>query len=87
VEPRIHLDVAGILDDPDGTYARLRRLGQGLFGPDGDLNGLGETLGNMIRQGLGNNNDRPQPPDGAPRPPSPGHDATVDNIMKQLFGR
>jgi AsmA protein len=84
-EPRIHLDVAGILDDPDGTYARLRRLGQGLFGPDGDLNGLGETLGNMIRQGLGNNG-RPQP-DGAPERPSPDRDGSVDTIMKQLFGR
>jgi AsmA protein len=85
-EPRIHLDVAGILDDPDGTYAQLRRLGQGLFGKDGDLNGLGETLGNMIRQGLGNNG-RPQPPDGAPDRPSPDRDTSVDSIMKQLFGR
>ena len=85
-EPHIHLDVAGILDDPDGTYARLRQLGQGLFGPDGDLNGLGETLGNMIRQGLGNSG-RPQPPDGVPERPSPDRDNSVDSIMKQLFGR
>lgn len=81
-EPRIHLDVAGILDDPDGTYARLRRLGQGLFGKDGDLNGLGETLGNMIQQGLG---ARPRPAPDAPQ--RPDNDTSVDTIMKQLFGR
>jgi AsmA protein len=85
-EPRIHLDVAGILDDPDGVYARLRQLGQGLFGPDGELSGLGGTLGDMIRQGLGNNG-RPQPPDSAPDRPAPDRDPTVDSIMKQLFGR
>uniref|UniRef100_Q07T74 AsmA family protein n=1 Tax=Rhodopseudomonas palustris (strain BisA53) TaxID=316055 RepID=Q07T74_RHOP5 len=86
MEPRIHLDVAGILDDPDGVYARLRQLGQGLFGPDGELSGLGGTLGDMIRQGLGNDG-RPQPPDGAPDRPAPDRDPTVDTFMKQLFGR
>jgi AsmA protein len=79
--------MAGILDNPDAAYAKLREMGQGLFGKDGGgLSGLlgglsgggqtggattggaapsggglnellggrlGETLGNLIQQGLG----------------------------------
>jgi AsmA protein len=58
-EPRIYPDVAGILDDPAAAYAKLRELGQGLFGQSGpgssDKSGpnLGETLDTLIRQGLG----------------------------------
>lgn len=88
-EPRIYPDMAGILDNPDAAYAKLKEMGQGLFGKDGgglsgllgglsgggaasagpgtgggapaaggglnDLLGgrLGETLGNLIQQGLG----------------------------------
>jgi AsmA protein len=63
-EPRIYPDVAGILDDPGTAYAKLRELGQGLFGQSGlgsgasgsaDKSGsnLGATLDTLIRQGLG----------------------------------
>ncbi|MDP1583218.1 MAG: AsmA family protein [Bradyrhizobium sp.] len=85
-EPRIYPDMAGVLDNPDAAYAKLREMGQGLFGKDGggldallgglgsgqagsgaagggaapggglnDMLGgkLGETLGNLIQQGLG----------------------------------
>jgi AsmA protein len=89
-EPRIYPDMAGILDNPDAAYAKLKEMGQGLFGKDGgglsgllgglsgggqtgsgaaggttggaqpggglnDMLGgrLGETLGNLIQQGLG----------------------------------
>jgi AsmA protein len=31
--PRIYPDMAGILDNPDAAFAKLRELGQGLFGP------------------------------------------------------
>jgi AsmA protein len=60
-DPRIYPDVAGILDNPDAAYARLRELGKGLFGAgDGNGNGgasdgrakpsapLGGTLGETI---------------------------------------
>ena len=30
--PRIYPDMAGILDNPDAAYAKLRELGAGLFG-------------------------------------------------------
>jgi AsmA protein len=40
-EPHIYPDMAGILDNPDAAYARLKQMGQGLFGPNGPLSGLG----------------------------------------------
>ena len=66
-EPRIYPDMAGILDNPDAAYAKLKEMGKGLFGPgglggsgssDGGLSDplggkLGETLGNLLQQGLG----------------------------------
>ncbi|MDN5000798.1 AsmA family protein [Bradyrhizobium sp. GCM10027634] len=34
-QPRIYPDMAGVLDNPDAAYAKLREMGKGLFGPDG----------------------------------------------------
>jgi AsmA protein len=91
--PKIYPDMQGVLDNPDAAYAKLRQMGQGLFGSAGanlgNLNlggllggltgggnsgannnsggsgngssggnsdqfgGLGQTLGNLIQQGLG----------------------------------
>src|SRR3954468_11197245 len=47
-QPRIFPDMAGMLDNPDAAYAKLRDMGKGLFGPDGA--GLGNILGSF---GLG----------------------------------
>ncbi|MVT76490.1 AsmA family protein [Bradyrhizobium cajani] len=47
-QPRIYPDMAGMLDNPDAAYAKLREMGKGLFGPDGG--GLGNILGSL---GLG----------------------------------
>lgn len=118
-QPRIYPDMAGMLDNPDAAYARLREMGKGLFGPDGaglgnilnsfGLGGaaapgggnaagnanpqtqqpgqgqgqnnllggqLGETIGNLIQQGLssgaGNNGTgRSRSLPGAPTTPAP----------------
>jgi AsmA protein len=95
-QPRIYLDVAGILDNPDAAYAKLRELGKGLFGQGGAGAGggmsdqLGETLGNLLQQGLGNRGaTRPAPgsPQDQLKPPPPGQGSPIDSIMKQLFGR
>jgi AsmA protein len=74
-EPRIYPDVAGILDNPDAAYAKLKEIGKGLFGPGGSGGGssggglsdmlpgtLGETLGKLLQQGLsqGSNQGRNQ---------------------------
>jgi AsmA protein len=111
-EPRIYPDVAGILDNPNAAYDKLKAMGKGLFGTNaapgetggngsndngsGDassdqLGTLGETLGNLIRQGL--NRSRNQPPASTTPPPaSPQTDPApesqpMNDIMKQLFNR
>ena len=44
-EPRIYPDMAGILDNPDAAYAKLKEMGKGLFGKDGG--GLDALLGGL----------------------------------------
>ena len=43
-EPRIYPDMAGILDNPDAAYAKLKEMGKGLFGSGGGLGGLGGLI-------------------------------------------
>lgn len=100
-EPRFYPDVAGILDNPDAAYSRLREMGKGLFGPapdsrggnlGGSLNGsLGDTLGTLIQQGLGAARSTARPgtptPETQPAPPAADGPSPMNDIMKQLFGR
>ena len=44
--PKIYPDMAGILDNPDAAYAKLKQMGQGLFGS------AGANLGNLNLGGL-----------------------------------
>jgi AsmA protein len=106
--PQIYPDVAGILDNPDAAYAKLKEMGSGLFAPgagntangSGNSSGgnsLGDTLGNLIQQGLNaarGNNTSPPPSPNNPAAPNPNDPARqqqdnqpLNNIMKQLFGR
>jgi len=119
-EPRIYPDMAGILDDPDAAYAKLRDMGKGLFGQGGGLAGLsglggdgtssgglannplggklGETLGNLLQQGLGTGRSIPPasppaaaaPPPPAPTvaaPPVPQDSQPMNDVLRQLFNR
>jgi AsmA protein len=105
-EPRIYPDMAGILDNPDAAYAKLKEMGKGLFGPGGGLGGsggngqsdplgkLGETLGNLLQQGLsqGRNVPPPTPPTPAAPPaqndPSQQQDSQpMNDVLRQLFNR
>jgi AsmA protein len=43
--PRIYPDMAGILDNPDAAYAKLKEMGKGLFGSGGGFGGLGGSGG------------------------------------------
>jgi AsmA protein len=61
-EPRIHLDMAGMPDNPDQAYARLKEIGKGLLGPgglggSGDSSsggaGLSDELGSRLGETLG----------------------------------
>ena len=85
--PQIYPDVAGILDNPDAAYAKLKEMGSGLFAPGGSGNNtgagsgntsggnsLGDTLGNLIQQGLNaarGNNASPPPSPNNPSAPNP----------------
>ena len=64
-EPRIYPDVAGVLDNPDAAYAKLKELGKGLFGQgglgelggspgSGSGGGLSDLLGGKLGETLGN---------------------------------
>ncbi len=76
-EPRIYPEMAGILDNPDAAYAKLKEMGKGLFGQGQDASGkdgdskdlggsLGETIGKLLQQGLNQSRSLPTaPPSGA----------------------
>jgi AsmA protein len=131
-EPRIYPDMAGILDNPDAAYAKLKEMGKGLFSGSGGLGGvlsglggsgsgnsagngssgaatdglggrLGETLGNLLQQGLaprrGQNRTLATPPSPTPADPppvqaeheptaeAPQDSAAMNEVLKQLFNR
>jgi AsmA protein len=107
-EPRIYPDVSGILDHPEAAYAKLKEMGKGLFGANGALGGLGgggsgdgsglsdqlgETLGNLLQQGLGQSRNRPASPTPAPSAPAqndppPSQDSQpMNDVLRQLFNR
>jgi AsmA protein len=72
-----------------GTDGALNGLGGSGGSAPGDnpdpLGGqLGETLGNLIRQGLGRGRDHPPAP-GDPDPPPPQDSAPMKDMLKQLF--
>jgi AsmA protein len=97
-EPRIYPEIQGILDNPEAAYAKLKEMGKGLFGGSGLGDGssgaggdgssdplggkLGETLGNLLQQGLqggfgqggrsqGRSIPSPSSPSPDPAPPLP----------------
>jgi AsmA protein len=58
-QPRIYPDMAGILDNPDGAYAKLKEMGKGLFGANGgNLGGLLGSVGGLTanQSGTGGSN-------------------------------
>ena len=54
-QPRIYPDMDGILENPDAAYAKLKEMGQGLFGANGA--GLG-GLGGLINGGANTRAER-----------------------------
>jgi AsmA protein len=77
--PKIYPEVAGMLDNPDQAFAKLRELGQGLFG--GNTSGGGaatgqagsgnilQGIGDMLKN-LGNGRGDGQTPATRPAPPA-----------------
>jgi AsmA protein len=93
-DPHIYPDVAGILSDPDGAYAKLHSLGQGLFGKSqgqagGGLDTLMQGLGTILGPRNDRNDDRDgrNPPAGAKPADRPGANSPVGDFLRDLFGR
>ncbi|MGH6681679.1 MAG: AsmA family protein, partial [Bradyrhizobium sp.] len=85
--PRIYPDMAGILDNPDAAYAKLRQMGKGLFGPNGGLNGLLNGLGGSPANGAASGGG---PSGGEPQSSPLGGQLgqTLGNLIQQgLSGR
>ncbi|UFX45650.1 AsmA family protein [Bradyrhizobium sp. 41S5] len=58
VSPRIYPEMQGILDNPEAAYAKLKEMGKGLFGANGQglsqgLNGLSNLLNGVQGGGTG----------------------------------
>ena len=97
-DPRIYPDVAGILSDPDGAYAKLHALGQGLFGK-GQSQGQGQGGGqggglDTLLQGLGtllgprnDGKDNRNPPPGDKPADRPSPNGSVGDFLRDLFAR
>jgi AsmA protein len=99
--PQIYPDVAGILDNPDAAYAKLKEMGNGLFAPgagntangSGNSSGgnsLGDTLGNLIQQGLNaarGNNTQPSSPNNpsAPNPNDPSRQQQDNQPLNNIM--
>ena len=84
--PRIYPDMAGILDNPEAAFGKLREMGQGLFGPgmlgggDGKSDNLIGNIGNMIK-GLGGGAPQGQgqpPAQATPAAPAPADQKPAD---------
>jgi AsmA protein len=82
-EPRIYPDMAGILDNPDAAYARLKEMGKGLFGSNGALGGLG---GNLLGGSApsGNTPGTNAPSGSAPDANAPGGDPLGGSLGEAL---
>jgi AsmA protein len=77
-EPRIYPDMAGILDNPDAAYAKLKEMGKGLFAPGG---GLSSALGGLGGSGGTGSGDSGQPGQLGKL------GETLGNLLQQGFGR
>ncbi|MGY3486438.1 uncharacterized protein involved in outer membrane biogenesis [Bradyrhizobium sp. USDA 4011] len=70
VSPRIYPEMQGILDNPEAAYAKLKEMGKGLFGANGQglsqgLNGLSNLLNGVQGGGTGAQSGTGQAPGGA----------------------
>jgi AsmA protein len=77
-EPRIYPEMAGILDNPDAAYAKLKEMGKGLFAPGGGLSSALSGLGGSAGTGSGDSE----------QPNQLGKlGETLGNLLQQGFGR
>jgi len=88
--PRIYPDMAGILDNPDAAYGKLRDLGVGLFGNSNGKTGtepLIPGLGNLFG-GQGRDNKDSQAPAADDKQSQPQDtQPKLNDFLKNIFGR
>src|SRR5258705_5803726 len=77
-EPRIYPEMAGILDNPDAAYAKLKEMGKGLFAPGGGLSSAVSRLGGSGGTGSGDSGQSGQ---------LGKLGETLGNLLQQGFGR
>ncbi|HEY6869011.1 MAG TPA: AsmA family protein, partial [Novosphingobium sp.] len=89
-QPRIYPDMAGMLDNPDAAYAKLREMGKGLFGPNGA--GLGNILGSLGLSGNGLSGNAPAtgsttaPGDGTAQAQQPAQNGLLGGALGEAIG-
>jgi AsmA protein len=87
-DPRIYPDVAGILSDPDGAYAKLNALGQGLFskGQGSGLDTLMQGLGTILGPRNDRRDDR-RPPTATKPSNRPDANGSLGDFLRDFFSR
>ncbi|MDH2386712.1 AsmA family protein [Bradyrhizobium sp. CER78] len=94
VSPRIYPEMQGILDNPEAAYAKLKEMGKGLFGQNGQglsqglnqgLNGLTNLLNGVQGGGTGAQPGTGQAPGGAGQTNPLGGQLgdTIGNLLQQ----
>jgi AsmA protein len=82
-QPRIYPEMAGILDNPDAAYGKLKEMGKGLFGPGGAGLGALGGLGGLGGLGAGNATDN----SGGQSDQLGKIGETLGNMLQQGFSR
>ncbi|GLH81624.1 cell envelope biogenesis protein AsmA [Bradyrhizobium sp. SSBR45G] len=95
-QPRFYPDMAGILDNPEAAYGKLKQMGQGLFGKDGAglnnlINGIGGLIGSATPNGAVVPNAAPSTAAPNPQAPAAGQSdllggqlgAAIGNLIQQ----
>ncbi|RTM08336.1 MAG: AsmA family protein [Bradyrhizobiaceae bacterium] len=83
-QPKIYPDMAGMLDNPDAAYAKLREMGKGLFGPDGA--GLGNILGSLGLGGASAPGSGSAAGNGNPQTQQPGQNNLLGGPLGEAIG-
>jgi AsmA protein len=91
-EPRIYPDVAGILDNPDAAYAKLRALGTGLFGNSKGQSGTGvdslmQGLGSFLDRFGSDRKDGQNPAESGKQPSQQDNQNPIRDLFRDLFSR
>jgi AsmA protein len=90
-EPHIYPDIVGILENPDAAYARLRALGQGLFGKEqgtgGGVDTLLQGLGTLLNAPKGDHKDDHRSSPNPRQSQTPASPDVGQELLRQFLGR